>query len=471
MPLFTSAGVGSGLDLEGLISSTLAATNEPKQIKFNRQESQYTTELSALGAVKSALSKFDDVVNKLSDSDLFDKRVANLTQPESGELIQFSSNDDSSSGSFAVEVLQLAKGSRAVSAGGSFASSDQIVNTAEGTLSFAAGDKSFDLTIAADSTLEDIRQQINDSADNFGVTANIINTGTEAKLVFNSNVSGVGNDLTVTNNNAEFDALSTQAFGGGAGGMAIATNDQATDAQIEIDGILASSSTNTFTDVIQGSTITAVKESENNETAQVEIERDREGVTKLIDEFVKAYNGVVDIMDQATAFDPETGKSAVLNADSTMRNLKNQMVNVLTSTVDGAGDFTSLFDVGLSLNKEGKLEKDNLVRSVDEAMDEDFNAFGKIFSNENGIASRFENLMDNYIESKGSITFREESLNERLRGLEEDRLDHKYRMEQMEMSLREKYSGLDVMLAQMQSTQSFLSAQLGNLPGFGGGKD
>ncbi|MDV6316973.1 flagellar filament capping protein FliD [Idiomarina sp. HP20-50] len=468
MPLFTSAGVGSGLDLEAIISSTLQATNQPQQAKFQRQESQYETELSALGAVKSALSKFDDVVNKLSDSNLFDKRVANLTQPESGDLIRFSSNDDSGSGSFAVEVLQLAKGSRAVSAGGSFASSDQIVNTAEGTLSFAAGDKSFDLTIAADSTLEDIRQQINDSADNFGVTANIINTGTEAKLVFNSNVSGVGNDLTVTNDNAELDALSTQAFGGGAGGMAIAVNDQATDAQIEIDGILATSSTNTFTDVIQGSTITAVKESENNETAQVEIARDREGVSKLIDEFVQSYNAVVDIMDKATAFDPKTGNSAVLNADSTMRNLKNQMVNVLTSNVDGAGDFSSLFDIGLSLNKDGKLEKNNLVRSVNEAMDQDFNAFGKIFSNENGVASRFEGLMDNYIESRGAITFREDSLTQRLDRLEEDRLDHSYRMQQLESRLREKYSGLDVMLAQMQSTQSFLSAQLGNLPGFGG---
>lgn len=468
MPLFTSAGVGSGLDLEAIISSTLQATNQPKQAQFQRQESRYETELSALGAVKSALSKFDDVVNKLSDSDLFDKRVANLTQPESGDLISFSSTDNSTNGSFDVEVIELAQGSRALSANGSFTSSDQVINTTESTLSFAAGDKSFDLTIAANSTLEDIRQQINDSADNFGVTANIINTGTEAKLVLNSNVTGTGNDLSVTNDNAELDALSTQAFGGGAGGMSIAAEDQAANAQIKIDGIVATSDSNTFTDVIQGSTITALKESVNNETTQVDIARDREGVNKLIDEFVKAYNGVVDIMDKATAFDASSGNSAPLNGDSLVRGLKNQMVNVLTSNVEGAGDFSNLFDIGLSLNEDGKLEKNNLVRSVDEAMDQDFNAFGKIFSNESGIASRFESLMDNYIESRGAITFREESLNQNLDRLEEDRLDHDYRMQQMEARLREKYSGLDVMLAQMQSTQSFLSAQLGNLPGFGG---
>jgi len=183
MPLFTSAGVGSGLDLESIISSTLQATNQPKQAQFQKLESRYETELSALGAVKSALSKFDDVITKLSDSDLFDKRVAQLKQPESGDLIRFSSNDDSTGGSFEVEVQQLAEGSRAVSADGTFTSADQEITTSDSTLSFSAGDKSFDLNIAANSTLEDIRQQINDSADNFGVTANIINTGTEAKLV------------------------------------------------------------------------------------------------------------------------------------------------------------------------------------------------------------------------------------------------------------------------------------------------
>lgn len=470
MPLFTSAGVGSGLDLESIISSTVQASNQPKQAQFTERESQYETELSALGAVKSALSTFDDAVAKLSDSDSFDKRVARLTQPESGNLIRFSSNDDSTDGSFDVEVLKLAQGSRAVSADGTFTSADQVITSSEGTLSFSAGDESFNLTIGADATLEDIRQQINDSQKNFGVTANIINTGSEAKLVLTSNKTGTGNDLVVTSNNSELDGLSTQASGGGAGGMAIATEDMASDAEIKIDGILATNDTNTFSDVIQGSTITAVKESVDGETANVSIARDREGVTKLIDQFINAYNAVVDIIDQTTVYNPRTGNASVLNGDSTMRGLQNQMVNVLTTTVDGAGDFSSLFDVGLSLNENGKLEKSNLVRSVNEAMDEDFNAFGKIFSNDNGLASQFEELMGNYIDSDGAITFRERSLNENLRSLEEDRRDHEYRMTQLEARLREKYSGLDVMLAEMQNTQQYLASQLGSLPSFGSSK-
>ncbi|RUO79828.1 flagellar cap protein [Idiomarina tyrosinivorans] len=464
MPLFTSAGVGSGLDLEAIISSTVAAANQPKQAQFAKLEARYETELSALGAVKSALSKLDDVLAKLSDPEQFQKRVATLTQPDTGDIIRFSSGTDATAGNFDISVDQLAQGSRAVSTAGAFTSSSQVITTANSNLSFSAGGKSFSVAVAANATLEDIRQAINNASDNFGVSANIINTGSEAKLVYTSNVSGSGNDLAVTNDNAELDALSTVANAGGAGGMTIAAADQAQDAIITIDGITATNDSNVFADVIQGSTITAVKESVAGETANVTIARDREGITKLVDEFVSAYNGVVDIMDKATS------EGNILQFDSTMRGLQRQMVDALSSTV-GTSAFQSMFDVGLSLNKDGKLEKSNLVRSFDEALDKDYNAVADIFSSSGGIATKFSSLLDNYIESNGAITFREEDLNQRLDQIDEDRLDHEYRMEQLEARLREKYSGLDVMLAQMKSTQSYLLQQLSNLPGFGGGKE
>lgn len=462
MPLFSSAGVGSGLDLESIINSTVAASNQPKQAQFTRTEQRYNTELSALGAVKSALSKLDDVMAKLADPDEFAKRVANVTQPESGDVISFSPGSEATSGSFDIVVNQLAQGSRAVSTDGAFASADQVITTQASTLSFSAGAENFSVSLDAGATLEDIRQSINDSADNFGVTANIINTGSEAKLVFNSNVTGTGNDLSVTNDNSELDELSTVANGGGAGGMTIAAGDRASDAEIEVDGITATNSSNTFKDVIQGSTVTAKAVSEAGGSASVDIGRDREGVTKLVDEFIKSYNAVVDIMNKAT----DTG--APLQADATMRGLQRQMVNTLSSKVANAGDFETLFDVGLSLNDEGKLEKTNVVRSFNEALDQDINSVAEVFSGTGGFAKQFEGLMDNYINSTGAISFREKALNENLDRLEDTREQHNYRMQQLETRLREKYTGLDVMLAEMQSTQQYLSSQLSNLPGFGG---
>ena len=95
-----------------------------------------------------------------------------------------------------------------------------------------------------------------------------------------SSETGAGNDIEITNTNADFDALSTVANAGGAGGMSIAAEDQSTDALIRVDGIDATSADNTFEDVIQGSTITVEGESQNGETATMRIAEDNSAVRK-----------------------------------------------------------------------------------------------------------------------------------------------------------------------------------------------
>ncbi|EKE80848.1 flagellar filament capping protein FliD [Idiomarina xiamenensis] len=469
MPSF--AGIGSNLPLEDLITSTVAAANQPKVKRFNEAQSRYEVELSALGAVKSQLSKFQSVVDKLADADEFYRRTSNITQPASGDAIAFTSTADSSVGQFSVEVQQLAQGSRAISAAGAFATSDQVVSDSDATLTFSAGDKSFSVDISAGETLEQVRRRVNDmTGDNFGVSMNIINTGSEAKVVFSSSLTGAGNDLEVTSNNADFDGMSTTAADGSAGGLTIADADKARDAIISIDGITATNSSNTFADVIEGSTIIAKKVTAEGESATVDISHDREGVDKLIDEFVAAYNGVVDIINQATAFNKNTGASAALNGDASMRGLQQQMVIALSSEVTDSGKFNNLFDLGLSLDKDGKLQRENVVRSVNEAMDDDFASFAKVFSSDEGIGSKFEEMLGNYLGSGGVISQREDSLDERLRGIADDREAHKYRMEQLEAQLREKYTALDVLVSQMQSTSDYLTQQLASLPGFGSKK-
>ena len=131
-----------------------------------------------------------------------------------------------------------------------------------------------------------------------------------------------------------------------------------------------------------------------------------------------------------------------------------------------AGPFESIFDIGLGVDKEGYLEKSSLVRSLNEAMDENFDDIGTAFAGENGIAKKLEDLLGNYVDSSGILKQRETSLNGQLDDLEDDIANHEYRMESMEQSLRKKYAGLDVLIAQMQQTQSYLGAQLSNLPGF-----
>ncbi|EGI73899.1 flagellar filament capping protein FliD [Pseudoalteromonas distincta] len=462
MPLITSAGIGSGLDLESIISASVAAENTPKMNAFATKEESLNVELSSLGAVKSAMSKLQETIEKLADQDNFDKRIANIIQPtgDNGDLISVTPTSKITPGNFNVEVVALAQGSRAVSNDSLFSSTDDVVSASGGTLSFAAGDDSFDLTLDAGATLADLRDAINDSDDNFGVTANIINTGTEAKLVLTSNVSGAGNDLVITNDNAELDNISTVANGGGAGGIAIATGDEATSAVIKVDGLSITNDTNTFKDAVQDMTIVAKRKSVDNETAKLSVEYDKSSVTKLVDELVTNYNNLIGQIGLQTRVDKP------LNGDSTIRSFDAQLVGTLSTELTDAGPFSSIFDIGLGIDKDGYLEKSSLVRSLSEAMDENFDDIGKAFAGENGLATKFEALLSNYVDSDGIMKQRENSLNEQLDELEDDVINHEYRMESLEARLREQYAGLDVLLAQMQSTQSYLSAQLSSLPGF-----
>ncbi|MCG7552476.1 flagellar filament capping protein FliD [Pseudoalteromonas piscicida] len=470
MPSITSAGVGSGLNLESIIQASIDAENRPKMLRFAEKQESLKVELSSIGEVKSAVSKLNDIIEKLADKDNFGKRVANIRQPNGADIISVTPTSDISTGNFNITVQQLAQGSRAVSADGAFSSADAVVSASGGTLSFAAGpDKTFDLGVTAGMTLSELRDAINSSKDNFGVTANIINTGDPqvgSKLVLTSNVTGADNDLVITSDTAELDAIETyDETLNPSGGMVIADNDKAQDAIITVDGLSVNSDTNTFKDAVQDMTIKALEVSPEDSSgtklsAKLNIDYDRESVTALIDEFIASYNNLVGMIGL------QTRANKPLNGDASMRALSDQLISTLGTELTDAGPFESIFDIGIGVKKDSYLEKSSLVRSLNEAMDENFDDIGAAFAGENGVAKKLEALLGNYIDTGGILKVRETSLTTQLDDLEDDVIDHKARMKDYEDGLRQQYAGLDVLLAQMKSTQSYLGAQLASLPGF-----
>ena len=147
---------------------------------------------------------------------------------------------------------------------------DRVSATA-GKLTFEADGKSFDVNVTAGMTLDQFRKAVNNAEGNFGVSANIINAGstTGTKLVLTSSITGMNNDLRITNDNAALDSLSTRANGStidGSGGIGV--DIAAGDAEIEVDGISVKSENNTFTNAIQDTelTVSAVTPDGNNAT-------------------------------------------------------------------------------------------------------------------------------------------------------------------------------------------------------------
>ena len=463
----TSAGVGSGLDLESIIAATVEAENTPKLARFEKQESAVNLQLTALGQIKSDLGAFEDQVDILKEISNFEKRTATVTQPDDkGDVISVSAESTATAGSFAIDVKQLAQGSRAVQDdGNAYTATTDVVTASGGNLTFAAGTKNFTVNLSAGATLADLRTAINDASDNFGVSANIINTGTASKLVLTSSETGAGNDLTVTNDTAELDRVSTTANGGGAGGLAIAAEDAAQDAIMEIDGIAVNSSTNVFKDAIQDVTITALRASPvdpndaaKNLTAGLDIATDKDYVKDTINKFIESFNTVVGTLTTVVA-----SKSA----DSTARGIKNALINQVGTFVSGAGNLTSIYDIGIGLNKDGKLEiKSDAVNTLDDALTESYDDIGTLFAGAGGVAQTLGSTIDLYLNSGGIIKDQQDALNQQKGSIDDDREKHAYRMELFEERLREKYARLDVLIAGLRSQGSAISSSLSNLPGF-----
>ncbi|MFM7967146.1 flagellin hook IN motif-containing protein [Aeromonas sp. A-5] len=108
------------------------------------------------------------------------------------------SKSGASNGQYNVTVSKLATTSRQE---GIFDSSTTALVTQDGQLTFKAGDKTFKVDVKAGDTLQDIRKSINSNSDNFGLSANIVNTSDgKAKLIIDSGISGDGKDSTITGN-------------------------------------------------------------------------------------------------------------------------------------------------------------------------------------------------------------------------------------------------------------------------------
>lgn len=190
------SGIGSGLDIKGLVSQLVQAEGAAKNNALNRRESNYQTELSALGTLKSSLSSFKDAAAKLADAD--DLLKVNATSSDEA-MFTASASSSASAGNYAVEVLNLAKAQKLSSAG--FSSASDSVGT--GTMTIGSGANSFDVNIDTDNnSLAGIRDAINNAADNSSVTATIVNVddgagGTEARLVLTAKNSGTDNQISI----------------------------------------------------------------------------------------------------------------------------------------------------------------------------------------------------------------------------------------------------------------------------------
>lgn len=453
----TSAGVGSGLDLESIISTFVSAERTPRENSLNKREYRLESEISGVGTLKAAVAKFNDILAKLADSSQLVKNKTTITYQGSQDTnLPFSvtTSDLVARGSFQVTVDALAKGSQLRSAALTLDPSVDPVGS--GNLTFTAGTNTFQVAVDPADSLEDIRDKINSAGDNFGVQANIINTDAGPKLVYNSEITGTGNDLSVTNDNSSLDAIST----------AMIPTQSAQDASITLDGEVITSSTNKFSNAISGLNIEVTAETAVGESATLAIANDGDSAEELIQSFVDGYNELRDQLK--TLGDPKTG---LLAFDPSVRQLQSQLSQLVAGqNTDAPTGLQSLYELGITIDNTGTMAISSTAigsssgrERLDAALANNIRGIGTLFAGDNGIAKKMAALADNYVGTDGFLIERSQTLEAERTTIETKRDELEAYLTDYESTLRKRYTALDTVMAQYSATSSYLTSIFENM--------
>lgn len=457
----TAAGAGSGLQLEDIIKASLDARRTQFESRILKQETTLKTSLSGVGQLKSALSEFTKLSKELAKADAFNLRTINITQSKDNPVLKVEGQLGASNGNYDIIVNNLASGSKFESKPGAFSSSSQVIATADGQLTFSAGaDKSFTVDVKAGDTLNDLRGKINTNGKNFGLSTNIVNQGGESKLIFDSSVTGTGNDLTIFASTPELKIFDTSDPS-----SKLTSTKTAIDASVSIDGVTVPNKTNILDNVIQGMKVTLLRESDKDSSAKpitnkVAITTDTKGIKDKIQSFITAYNTLSDTFSAlgkrpTIVAGKRNDDGGLLAGDSTLRSISDFMFSTLSSANTGGGVINNVFDMGIKVDNKGKLSIDSV--KLDSALNNNFDQVGALFSGENGIAAKMTKELEEYTRTGGRLAQREDVLNVDMRDIKNKRSTFEDSMVVYEKSLRKKYGDLDVLVTKLNKSAASLS--------------
>jgi len=462
MPITTS-GVGSGINIRELVDELLAAESKDKKLRFDKNEAEALTKITAYGTLKSSLSDLKDKASSLMDENPFAKRSVVLDPTSDSKTVATAeASNTAQTGNFLLEVTALAKNHKLASE--NFSSSATIVGT--GVIEFTVDTTVYSIEITeSDNTLQGIKDKINQSSKTTGITASLITSDAGSVIVFQAEETGSDNIFTVAvvgdndGNDTDNNGLSKLAS------SHLTINQLGQDASLKIDGITVTNSTNTIVDAIEGVTLNLLN-SNILDPVEMSITLDKDAATQAIIDFVNVYNSTLDSIQKLTAYNKEDPKNAgVLIGDAIVRSAQNQLKRVLnTSNYELPLAISSLAQMGITSDRTtGKLEVDTY--KLSSAVSKNYDEIGKLFiDDEKGILNNLESTLDSYIELNGIIKNKTNGLNKSIELISEQRVSLERHLMRMEERLLTQFIAMDSIVANLRSTSDFLKTQLDSLP-------
>jgi len=456
----TSATGGSVIDVNSLVSQLIAATRGPKDSLISSQTLKTTTQISALGTLKGALSTFQSTLGALATPSAFNAQIATSSSPS---ILTASASSSAVAGTYTVSVTKLAQAQQLVSKP-IVGDASAVVGT--GTLKISLGAASFNVTLTnTNDTVAGLAAAINSATGNPGVTATVI-TGTDgAHLILSSTLTGAANSIQVaeTDGGTALSALTYSA----ASTTNYTENSPAQDAVFSISGINHTSPSNTVSDALSGVTLnligTTAAGTGAGSSVNLTVANDTAAITTNIGAFVTAYNALASSISSLRSYDPTTHTAGPMLGDALLSGIQNEIRTALYGIVNtGSATYTSLASVGITTKSDGTLSLNPA--KLQTALTAAPAAVSALFNGKNGIAADLNTRLSADLASGGAIDSRSKTLVRQDNDLADQTKKLDAQMTALAASLTQQYASLNTLLSKLQSTSAALTQQLSSLP-------
>lgn len=444
----TITGPGSGYDTQGIVKALVGAEKAPKQSQITKQQTDTTTQLSAVGSVKSALEAYRTAITKLNSAASFNGLAATTSDDKT---VKATLGDGASTGKYTLIVDKLATSSKATSK--VFTGAAAVANPGEEnqTLTINQSGKSYNVIITGGSTLQQVRESINTQLSAQGISANVLSDASGARLVIGSTNSGVGTDITLSGD-------SDLAVGYDKGPAPV-------NAKYSIDGIAMESTSNTVKSAISGVTLELVAPTDLGKTTTINVASNTATLKTSVQSFVTSYNALMTAINAQTKVtatgDQATTTAGALTGDASMRDLVSALRGELVNG-SGTGSISSLSQMGVTTDqKTGLLSLDD--KQWDTAVAKNPTDIAKLFTSSDGLIARMNKATDSYVGTTGTLASRVKDLNTKFSDLTTQQDDLNRRMDALQLSLSAKYTAMDTLIAKINASSSSIMTTLNSL--------
>lgn len=441
--VLSSAGIGSGLDVDAIVTALVNAKKAGPAQQINARTTQLQSQEAGLTALGSALGSLRTALGKLASDTTYQTYTATLSDSTLGSTRTLPS---ARPGIYQISVDHLAaaqkRSSDAYPAGST---------PGAGTLTISVGGKSVDIAVSATDSLSTIAAAINSASGNPGVQAAIVNGANGAQLLLSSTKTGVANAFSISASADSSAGLSALAAKLGTPGSS-----EASDASLSIDGIPVTSASNSVSGALDGVTLDLAATG----SATLTVSQNTDAVKSAVSDFVSAYNSYAGTVATLSSYDATTRTAGVLLGDSTLMAVQRQINGVLNSRVSG-NSIGSLAALGITRNADGTLALDS--DKLDAAIKSSPDAVQQLFAGSNGYATRLDSVLDDLNGSGGIIAQRTASIEQQLTKLGQASAALDARMSVYEAQLRQQYSALDTLMSSLTNTSNYLTGALKQL--------